>query len=122
VIASLRFIQPSNPISAKQVPAGDGWLHELKLDGYRLQVVKSDGQVRLYSRRGYNWTNRLPILAEVLTGIPAHAAILDAELCLLGADGAPNFYRLLARMQRRQHELAVYAFDLLHLDGEDLRP
>src|SRR5262249_44951989 len=50
------------------------------------------------------------------------SAILDAELCLPGRDGTPNFYALLARMHRRQHELAVYAFDLLHIDGEDLRP
>ena len=63
----------------------------------------------------------MALLEEALTAIPAHAAILDAELCLLGADGAPNFYGLLARMDRRQHELAVYAFDLLHLGGEDLR-
>jgi len=61
-------------------------------------------------------------LAESLRVIPARSAILDAELCLPGRDDAPNFYALLARMHRRQHELAVYAFDLLQLDGEDLRP
>jgi len=60
-------------------------------------------------------------VAEALTAIPAHAVILDAELCLLRADGSPDFYRLQAAIGGRQHELAVFGFDLLHLDGEDLR-
>ena len=85
---------------ARSVPAGDGWLH---------------------SRRGNDWTKRLLLLAEALTAIPAHAVILDAELCLLRADGSPDFYRLQAAIGGRQHELAVFGFDLLHLDGEDLR-
>ena len=115
--ASPRFVPP-----CKHVPAGESWVHEPKLDGYRLQVVKCGGKIRLYSRRGNVWTSRLPVLAEALTAVPASAVILDAELCLLRADGSPDFYRLQAAIGRRQHELAAYAFDLLHLDGEDLRP
>jgi bifunctional non-homologous end joining protein LigD len=109
-------------VTAKSVPAGEGWVHEPKLDRYRLQVVKDDSTVRLYSRRGHDWGKRLAALAESLRAIPTRSAILDAELCLPGRDGAPNFYGLMARMHNRQHELAVYAFDLMHLDGEDLRP
>jgi bifunctional non-homologous end joining protein LigD len=121
-VSEFRFIQPCNPISAKQVPAGDGKLHEPKLDGYRLQVAKDGPMVRPYSRRGYGWGKRLAALAESLRIIPTRSAILDAELCLPGRDGAPNFYGLEAAMgSGPEHELAVYAFDLLHLDGEDLR-
>jgi len=117
------FIQPCNPIRAKEVPAGDGWLHEPKLDGYRLQVAKEGRRVRLYGRRGHDWSKRLAALAEELRDIPAHSAIVDAELCFPGPDGAPDFFRLLKAAFRGQgRELAVYAFDLLHLSGRDLMP
>jgi len=116
----LRFIEPCSPIRTKVPPAGDAWLHEPKLDGYRLQVVKNGRQVRLYSRRGNDWTNRLPHLAEALTAIAAPAVILDAELCLPGADWACDFDGLQAAINGRQHELAVFAFDILHKDGTDM--
>jgi bifunctional non-homologous end joining protein LigD len=118
----LPFIQPCSPISASSVPAGDGWLHEPKLDGYRLQVAKDGTEVRLYSRRGHDWGKRLAVLAEALRALPARSAILDAELCFPGPNGTPNFYGLHAAMgSDRQHQLAMFAFDLLHHNGHDLR-
>jgi bifunctional non-homologous end joining protein LigD len=116
-----QFIQPCNPITAKSVPAGDDWLHEPKLDGYRLQVAKHGRSVHLYSRRGRDWSKRLTALVEDLRGIPAHSAVLDAELCFSGPDGAPDFFRLLkAAFGNQGSEFVVYAFDLLHLNGRDL--
>src|ERR1700730_10162446 len=94
---SLRFIRPCSPVT---VPAGDAWLHEPKLDGYRLQIIKDGRQVRLYSRRGNEWTGRLLGLAEALAGLPCRSAVLDAELCL----PAPNFYGLPSAMRRRRHD------------------
>ena len=123
VIAFVSFIQPCNPISANQVPARNDWLHEPKLDGYRLQVAKQSRVMRLYSRHGHDWSKRLAGLADALRAIPAHSAVLDAELCFPGPDGAPDFFRLLKAAFRNQgRELAVYAFDLLHLNGQDLKP
>jgi bifunctional non-homologous end joining protein LigD len=122
----LDFIQPCSPIPTYSVPAGEEWLHELKLDGYRLQVVKNGPEVRLYSRGGHDWGRRLAAIAEAVQAIPARSAILDAELCLLAPDGTCDFAGLQAAMGsgRRDYELAVraFAFDLLHLDGQDLRP
>jgi bifunctional non-homologous end joining protein LigD len=116
------FIRPCNPTTAKTIPVGDPWLHEPKLDGYRLQVVKEGHQLRIYSRRGNEWTERLPRLVAALADITCRSAIIDAELCLPGAGGAPNFYGLPAAMRRgRQRELVVFAFDLLYRDGNDLR-
>jgi bifunctional non-homologous end joining protein LigD len=123
MITSLRFIHPCSPVTAKSVPAGDDWLHEPKLDGYRLQVAKHGRTMRLYSRRGHEWSKRLAALAEALRGIPAHSAVLDTELCFPGTDGAPDFFRLLKAVFGNQgSELVVYAFDLLHLNGRDLTP
>ena len=119
------FIQPCSPIPATSVPTGEGWLHELKLDGYRLQVIKDEPTVRLYNRRGDDWGKRLAALAEALRTIPAQSVILDAELCLPAADGTSDFAGLQAVMDSgRGDELPVlaFAFDLLHLDGQDLRP
>ena len=116
----IRFIEPCSPIRTKVPPAGEAWLHEPKLDGYRLQVVKNGRQVRLYSRRGNDWTSQLAELAEALTAIPAPAVILDAELCLAGADWVPDFHGLQAAIDGRQRELAVFAFDILHKDGTDM--
>jgi ATP-dependent DNA ligase len=65
-------------MAAKVIPRGDARLHEPKLDGYRFQIVKDGRQVKLYSRSGYEWTRRLPALAETLRGLPCHSAVLDA--------------------------------------------
>ena len=116
------FVPPCNPTTAKTVPAGDAWTHEPKLDGYRLQVLKEGRRARLFSRRGNEWTARLPDLVDALADIPCRSVIIDAELVRPGAGGVPDFYRMPAAM-RRGHagELLVYAFDLLHRDGRDLR-
>jgi len=71
------FIQPCSPIPANSVPVGEGWLHELKLDGYRLQVAKDGPEVRLYSRRGHDWGKRLAALAEALQAIPARCILVE---------------------------------------------
>jgi bifunctional non-homologous end joining protein LigD len=118
-----KFIRPCIPTIAKAIPRGDDWLHEPKLDGYRFQIVKDGPALRLYSRSGYDWTKRLASLAEALEGLLCTSAVIDAELVFPAADGSPDFYRLHSALAAdRQHELAVFAFDLLHHDGEDLRP
>ena len=120
--SSLKFIKPCRPIAAKAPPKGDAWLHEPKLDGYRLQVVKDGRQVWLYSRGGMDWTKRLGRLAESLKAIPCRSAVIDGELVVPDNRGTPGFTGLAAALKKRQNELAFYAFDLLHRDGKDLRP
>jgi hypothetical protein len=75
----LQFIRPCSSTTAKTVPASEAWLHEPKLDGYRLQVIKEGSHLLLYSRRGIV---RLPALAAALAAIPCSSAVIDAELCL----------------------------------------
>jgi ATP-dependent DNA ligase len=118
-----KFVRPCIPTTAKAIPRGDDWLHEPKLDGYRFQIVKDGPAVRLFSRSGYAWTKRLANLVEPLRGLLCTSAVIDGELVFPAADGSPDFYRLQSAMvPGRQHELAVFAFDLLHHNGEDLRP
>jgi bifunctional non-homologous end joining protein LigD len=118
-----KFVSPCIPTIAKAIPRGDDWLHEPKLDGYRLQVVKDGRLVRLHSRRGFDWTRRMPCLAKALAGLLCTSAVIDGELVFPAADGSPDFYRLQSAMAPgQQHDLAVFAFDLLHHNGEDLRP
>ncbi len=112
------FIHPCQPTVAKQVPHGRGWVHELKHDGYRLQVHIRDGRVRLYTMNGNNWTARYPRIVEEAARIKV-AAILDAEVVCLDANGTPHFDTLHSRCA--DHLAIACAFDLLALDGDDLR-
>jgi bifunctional non-homologous end joining protein LigD len=118
-----KFIHPCVPTTAKAIPRGDAWLHEPKLDGYRLQIIKDERGVRLYSKGGNEWTKRLVLLAEVLAGIHCKSAVIDSELVFPTNEGHPDFRALRAAMgdRSRHHQLAVFAFDLLHYDGADLR-
>ena len=121
--SSLRFIRACSPIRATKPPAGDAWLHELKLDGYRLQIVKDRREVRVFTRRGAEWTERLAAFADAFVALACRSAILDGELVLPDKTGAPDFRGLHRAMaSSRHHELVFFAFDLLHRDGQDLRP
>jgi len=94
-VTAFRFIQPCSPIRAKEVPAGDAWLHEVKFDGYRVQAHKVGSQVVIYSRNGHDFTERFPPIAQLLHELPAKATVLDGEVVASDADGRPNFARLL---------------------------
>jgi len=89
VTASLRFIPPCCPVTAKSVPIGDGWVHEAKFDGYRVQVHKIGSRVVLYGRKGHDFTERFPSIAQLLHQLPAKTAGLDGEVVASDADGRP---------------------------------
>jgi bifunctional non-homologous end joining protein LigD len=116
--ASAAFIHPCQPIVAKQPPSGPGWAHELKHDGYRLQIHVRDGRVRLYTINGADWSKRYPLIVEAARKIDG-SAILDAEVVWLDSDGAANFDALHIRVND-QNAVAL-AFDLMSLGSEDFR-
>src|SRR6476619_5439180 len=87
---ALRFIRPCSPVRAVKPPAGAPWLHELKLDGYRLQIVKDRRDVRVFTRRGAEWTERLASFADPFVSLECRSAILDGELVLPDKTGAPD--------------------------------
>jgi ATP-dependent DNA ligase len=112
------FIHPCRPIVAKSPPSGPNWVHELKHDGYRLQVHVRDGRVRLFTINGNNWIDRYPLIVEEAARINV-SAIIDAEVICTDGNGVPNFDRLHSRSN--DHLAFACAFDLLMVGGEDLR-
>jgi bifunctional non-homologous end joining protein LigD len=123
-MSEFHFIPPCSPIRTAVVPAGDGWMHEVKFDGYRVQAHKLGSRVVLFSRNGHDFTERFPSIAQLLRELPARSAILDGEVVATDADGRPNFARLHLLRWVKQSGLAVHlwAFDLLAFNGRDLRP
>ena len=113
------FIEPCIPTRAYKPPAGPQWLHEIKHDGYRLIVCRRGDRVRLFTRRGYDWTDRYPLIVAAADALPCNATI-DGEVVVCDRAGVADFERLHSREHDRQAFL--WAFDLLELDGEDLRP
>lgn len=102
-------------------PEGDGWLYEIKLDGYRMLARIEDGSCRLFSRNGKDWTARLPAVAEALSTWPVGQAWIDGEVVVQGKSGVPDFQALQNSFAESAGKQVFFAFDLLFLDGEDLR-
>jgi len=116
------FIAPELALSASNPPRTAGWLHELKLDGYRIQVRKEGARARLLTRTGLDWTHRMRSIAQQLKDIPAESAILDGEVVVLNENGTTSFADLQAAFQEgAKKPLTYFAFDLLHLNGHNLR-
>jgi bifunctional non-homologous end joining protein LigD len=118
------FISPQLASEAPEPPAGEHWVHELKLDGYRIQAhIDKAGKVRLYTRSGLDWTHRMAAVARELGRLSVESAILDGEVVVLEANGQSSFAALQAAFDEgAKHPLTYFAFDLLHLNGHNLRP
>jgi bifunctional non-homologous end joining protein LigD len=110
--------RPQLATLASRVPSGDGWLHELKFDGYRILAVIQNGEVRLLTRRGNDWTTRFRPVAEALEELKIESAILDGEVVSLDPQGISNFQQLQNSMKRgRPESLVIYVFDVPYLAG-----
>ena len=117
------FVAPELATLVADPPEGEGWLHEIKFDGYRLQARIDQGKVRLLTRSGLDWTTKFgTAVPEALAALPITRALIDGELVVEGAQGASDFSALQADLaEGRMDRFVFYAFDLLHLDGRDLR-
>jgi bifunctional non-homologous end joining protein LigD len=107
------------PTRGTKVPAGPDWIHEIKHDGYRLIVVRDGARVRLFTRNGYDCSNRYPLIVEAALRNRTTSFVIDGEAVLLGVDGISDFNGLHSR--KHDDEVQLYAFDILALEGEDLR-
>jgi bifunctional non-homologous end joining protein LigD len=114
------FIEPCLPSQAPKPPAGPGWIHEIKHDGFWLMARRDPAGVRLLTRRGLDWTSRYPSIAAAVAALSCRSCLIDGEVVVCGEDGVPVFDRL--RYGRHpQSEAVLFAFDLLELGGKDLR-
>ena len=117
----LRFIEPQLASPVDQPPEGKHWIHEIKHDGYRSQVVIDRGQVRVFSRNGHDWSDRYPGIVRAAASLRCKSAIIDGEAIVQDGDGRSDFESLQSAIRVRPYSIILYAFDLLHLDGKDLR-
>ncbi len=116
------FIPPQLAQQSETPPASTGWLHELKLDGYRIQARKEGSRVQLLTRTGLDWTHRMKTIAAQVATLPCQQAILDGEVVVLDERGNTSFADLQAAFQEGVHKpLTYFIFDLLHLNGRNLR-
>ena len=103
-----------------ELPEGDDWLYEVKFDGYRALLIKDGSRVKLRSRNDKDMTATYPSIATSAGRIKADRAVVDGEIVAVDAAGKPSFQALQHRAAHPHYVVAFYAFDLLHLDGEDL--
>jgi len=116
------FIGPELASQSAGPPSGDGWFHELKLDGYRIQARKDGDSVQLLTRTGLDWTHRMKTIAALVAALPVEKAVLDGEVVVLADNGTTSFADLQAAFQEGvKKPLTYFAFDLLHLKGHNLR-
>jgi bifunctional non-homologous end joining protein LigD len=113
---SLGFIEPCLPTATTTPPSGPGWLHEIKHDGYRAMVLRAGDRVRVLTRNGIDWTARFSLIAIAAAALDVQSCIIDGEAIASGDDGVADFQRL-----RKRAPAILSAFDLLELDGKDMR-
>jgi bifunctional non-homologous end joining protein LigD len=107
------------PTRGTKVPNHSDWIHEVKQDGFRLILQHDAERVRLFTRNGYDWTSRYPLIVEAARRIRTNQFVIDGEAVLLGVDGISDFDGLYSG--KHNDEVQLYAFDILALDGDDLR-
>ncbi len=114
--------KPQLATLAEHAPSGEEWLHEIKFDGYRTIARIADGETRLFTRNGHDWTEKYQPVAEFLSQLPCKSALIDGEICVQTPTGATSFGLLQdALAEGAAEKLTYFVFDLMYLDGYDLR-
>lgn len=116
------YIEPCDPTLRERPPQGEGWVYEIKADGYRAQLHRNDRDIKVYSRTGLDWTDQFSSIAAAARKLKAKSAIIDGEAVVYGSGGLPDFQQLRRELgPKRSDRVRYHAFDLLYLDGYDLR-
>lgn len=111
------FVEPAVPVLVDVPPLGPEWVHEIKWDGFRMQVQKAGDRVRIFNRQGQDCTRHYPRVVEAATSLPVFSVILDCELVAMG-ESRKDFWRI---RSRDASQLQLVCFDLMVLDGQDIR-
>src|SRR5215467_9261677 len=113
----MQFIVPAQPKLRTSPPMGAAWIHEIRFDGWRVQLHEQEHSVAIYTKNGHRCAHKVELIAAALTHLPARSCIIDGELTTCDEYGLPNFHALhFGRTER-----CAWAFDLLYVDGKDLR-
>jgi ATP-dependent DNA ligase len=113
------FIAPQIPVLSAQPPAGEGWIHEIKHDGFRTLVRLNRGQAQAFTRNGYDWSDKYQRVIDACHKLRCRSALIDGEIIVQDAKGVSDFAVLRAAIKREPHRLVMFAFDLLFIDGAD---
>src|SRR3954454_22299310 len=113
------FIEPCLPTRSQRVPIGPGWLYEIKHDGYRLMVRKAGEGVRIYTRRGVDWTKRFPRITDAVRNLKIDSVLMDGEGVVCDDKGLAIFDKLHSKLN--DEHVMLYAFDILEVNGTDCR-
>ena len=116
-----KFIAPQLALQVDKLPGAAGWLHEVKIDGYRLQLNRQENDIRCYTRRGQDWSKKFPPLVRAAWKLEARKFVLDGEVAVPDAAGIPDFAALVSALHSQSDAFIYYAFDILYIDGWDLR-
>ncbi len=119
MLQRVSFIEPCLPSPAKRPPSGSDWLHEIKHDGFRIMARRDGAGVRLFSRHGHDFTARFPFAAAAVAALPGRSFVIDGEAICTNENGLAMFE--LIRRARNGGRVVLCAFDLIELDGRDLR-
>ena len=117
-VSRVPFIAPAQPVLRSSPPTGENWQYELKFDGYRVQLHKAWAGATIFRRNGADFSRRFPDISAAIIGLPTRSCVIDGELIAAGRHGEPDF---LALLHGRHVPTCVYCFDLLELNGRDLR-
>ncbi|RUV82481.1 DNA ligase [Mesorhizobium sp. M1A.F.Ca.IN.022.07.1.1] len=117
----MSFVKPLEPVQVETPPVSGDWLHEIKYDGYRTQVILDWAGARAFSRNGHDWSKRYWPIVNAAEQLPAESFIIDGEMISPDPDGRPNFQAMHSRMTWNAEQLAFVAFDLLYLNGDHIR-
>ncbi|MGR6331356.1 non-homologous end-joining DNA ligase [Sphingomonas sp. XXL09] len=118
----LGFVEPMLPTLVEVAPDGDDWIHEIKYDGYRTQLVIDGPEIRAFTRNGHDWSERYTPLVAAADALSCRRAIIDGEVIVQDESGRSDFDALRSAIGRAPERLIFIAFDILHLDGTNLRP
>ncbi|MDW6020645.1 hypothetical protein SAZ10_02590 [Mesorhizobium sp. BAC0120] len=120
-VAALKFIEPQLATLVETPPTGPDWLHEIKYDGYRTELIIEQGRARAFTRRGADWSRKYQPIIEAAAELAVESAIVDGEVVTFEDDGRTSIEAFRNAMSSAPGRLVYVAFDLLHLDGKDLR-
>ena len=115
-----RWVEPQLSKLVERAPSGPQWVHEIKFDGYRMAARMDNGKVQLLTRSGLDWTAKYPPTAPAFAKLPVRTAYIDDELCGVREDGVTSFELMQQASDAGYGGLVHFAFDVLHLDGENL--